>query len=107
VVLQRIHLPKFPGFSTLIGTAPAHGMEDSGFDMHMYRSYGSLNTDHTGRSLDTFGSLCGPLSEHVEEREPEVEEETEVVDVTAQVHRPVPRARVAEIEEELEDEDLF
>ncbi|XP_036675194.3 arrestin domain-containing protein 3 [Drosophila suzukii] len=107
VVLQRIHLPKFPGFSTLIGTAPAHGMEDSGLDMHMYRSYGSLNTDHTGRSLDTFGSLCGPLSEHVEEREPEAEEEAEVVDVTAQVHRPVPRARVAEIEEELEDEDLF
>ncbi|KAH8281108.1 hypothetical protein KR054_011102 [Drosophila jambulina] len=114
VVLQRIHLPKFPGFSTLIGTAPAHGMEDSGLDMHMYRSYGSLDTDHTGRSLDTFGSLCGPLSEHVEEQEHEVEaeaeaeEEAETLDVTAQVHQvAAPRARVAEAEEDLLDEHLF
>lgn len=104
MVLQRIHLPKFPGFSTLIGTAPAHGMEDSGLDMHMYRSYGSLNTDHTGRSLDTFGSLCGPLSEHVEEQEQEAEEN---LDVTAQVHRPIQRATVSEVENVLQDEHLF
>ncbi|EDW81370.1 uncharacterized protein Dwil_GK12023 [Drosophila willistoni] len=83
-VLQRIHMPKFPGFTTFIGTAPAHGLEDSGLDMHHYRSYGSLDTDHTGRSLDTFGSLCGPLSEQIE-----VEEiaPTEVHDVSAQVHQ--------------------
>ncbi|EDV92819.1 arrestin domain-containing protein 3 [Drosophila grimshawi] len=89
----RIVLPKFPGFSTLIGTAPAHGMEDSGLDMHHYRSYGSLDTDHTGRSLDTFGSLCGPLSEQgelVEVEEDEEVEELAVLDVTVQVHPTAP-----------------
>ncbi|KAL7729093.1 hypothetical protein ACLKA6_019916 [Drosophila palustris] len=94
---QRIHLPKFPGFSTLIGTAPAHGLglEDSGLDMHQYRSYGSLDTDHTGRSLDTFGSLCGPLSEQSqaeaeEEAEAEAGEQLRVLDVAAQVHESAP-----------------
>ncbi|XP_030374765.1 arrestin domain-containing protein 3, partial [Scaptodrosophila lebanonensis] len=71
---QRINLPKFPGFSTCIGTAPAHGgLEDSAFDLRLFRSYGSLDTDHTGRSLDTFGSMCGPLCEESEDGVEEVD----------------------------------
>ncbi|KAH8380694.1 hypothetical protein KR009_005609 [Drosophila setifemur] len=91
VMLQRIHLPKFPGFSTLICTASPHVLEDSGMEMRLFTSYGSLNTDHTSRSLDTFGSLCGPLSEHVDEQEVEESE---------------PRARISNVEE-LQDEHLF
>ncbi|ALC47984.1 CG3014 [Drosophila busckii] len=90
---QRIQMPKFPGFSTLIGTAQAHGLdlEDSGLDVHHYHSYGSLDTDHTGRSLDTFGSLCGPLSEQGEcEADVEPGEQLAVLDVTAQVHQLAP-----------------
>ncbi|XP_064547740.1 arrestin domain-containing protein 3 [Drosophila montana] len=91
----RIHLPKFPGFSTFVGTAPAHDLilEDSGLDMHYYRSYGSLDTDHTGRSLDTFGSLCGPISEPGESEQQQL---LAVLDVTAQVHQPAPLQTQAE-----------
>lgn len=91
----RIHLPKFPGFSTFIGAAPAHDLilEDSGLDMHYYRSYGSLDTDHTGRSLDTFGSLCGPISDPSESEQQEL---LAVLDVTAQVHQPAPLQTQAE-----------
>lgn len=90
-VHQRIQLPKFPGFSTFIGTAPAHGpgVEDSGVDMQHYRSYGSLDTDHTGRSLDTFGSLCGPLSE-LGEAEDETGEPLAELGALAQVHEVAP-----------------
>ncbi|KAH8294903.1 hypothetical protein KR018_004267 [Drosophila ironensis] len=75
-IFQRVHLPKFPGFSAHQPT------EDSGLDMHLFRSYGSLIRDNTGRSLDTFNSLCGPLSEHSEQ--PENEVDTDVGEVSAQ-----------------------
>ncbi|KAH8420876.1 hypothetical protein KR222_007646 [Zaprionus bogoriensis] len=90
-VHQRIQLPKFPGFSTFIGTAPAHGLgvDDSGVDIRHYRSYGSLDTDHTGRSLDTFGSLCGPLSE-LGEADDESGEPLAELDVMVQVQEIAP-----------------
>ncbi|XP_022221004.2 arrestin domain-containing protein 3 [Drosophila obscura] len=110
VILHKIHMPKFPGFSTFIGRAPTQGMEDSGLDMQLYRSYGSLNTDQTGRSLDTFGSLCGPLSEQVEleaehEQANEVQLAVQVQVEPAQVHHP--RARVRQSTEDIQDEHLF
>lgn len=91
-VHQRIQLPKFPGFSTFIGTAPAHGpgVEDSGVDMQHYRSYGSLDTDHTGRSLDTFGSLCGPLSELGEAEDESAGETPAELSTLVQVHEVAP-----------------
>lgn len=98
-MLQRIQLPKFPGFTTLIGTAH-QGLEDSGLDMHIYRSYGSLGTDHTGCSLDTFGSIGDPLSEDVEQQENQSYDEREPSGRTTQ------SLQVAEISV-LQDEHLF
>ncbi|EDV30164.1 uncharacterized protein Dana_GF23084 [Drosophila ananassae] len=104
-VLQRIQLPKFPGFTTLIGTAH-QGLEDSGLDMHFYRSYGSLGTDRTRCSLDTFGSICDPLSEDVEHQENQSDDEREPSGQTSQCLQVFGQTPVAETHG-LQDEHLF
>ncbi|XP_017104827.2 arrestin domain-containing protein 3 [Drosophila bipectinata] len=104
-VLQRIQLPKFPGFTTLLGTAH-QGLEDSGLDMHLYRSYGSLGTDPTGCSLETFGSICGPLSEDVEQQENQSDDERRPSAQTSQSLQVLSRTAVVETHG-LQDEHLF
>ncbi|XP_011193703.2 arrestin domain-containing protein 3 isoform X1 [Zeugodacus cucurbitae] len=61
---RTIKLPKFPGYDIVASSTQAINMSaDSAFSLNYYRSYGSLGTGHTGRSLDTFASSCGVLSE--------------------------------------------
>ncbi|XP_067638694.1 arrestin domain-containing protein 3 [Eurosta solidaginis] len=62
---QRIiKLPMFPAYDIIASSTQAINMcTDSALSLNYYRSYGSLGTGHTGRSLDTFGSSIGVLSE--------------------------------------------
>lgn len=61
---RAIKLPKFPGYDIVAASTQAINMSaDSALSLNYYHSYGSLGTRHTGRSLDTFASSCGVLSE--------------------------------------------
>ncbi|XP_011209301.2 arrestin domain-containing protein 3 [Bactrocera dorsalis] len=61
---RAIKLPKFPGYDIVAASTQAINMSaDSALSLNYYHSYGSLGTGHTGRSLDTFASSCGVLSE--------------------------------------------
>ncbi|XP_020714006.1 arrestin domain-containing protein 3 isoform X2 [Ceratitis capitata] len=61
---RTIKLPKFPGYDIIAASTQAiNTSADSALSLNYYRSYGSLGTGQTGRSLDTFASSCGVLSE--------------------------------------------
>lgn len=60
-----VQLPQFPGYNTFNSQAQAPSQSnDSLLDTgHLNQSYGSLNTDHTGRSLDTIDVLsCNSIA---------------------------------------------
>lgn len=76
---RTIKLPKFPGYDIVAASTQAINMStDSALSLNYYHSYGSLDTGHTGRSLDTFASSCGVLSEtdeHVHEGDDDDDDE--------------------------------
>ena len=53
----NIKLPQFPGYNTFTSSAQARNLfNNSATNLNCYNSHGSLDSNETGRSLDTLDS---------------------------------------------------